>query len=214
MLNDFFDKSIIKAIIVSVVGGFLLRSILDGKGNQPATQCNQQYNESENPMGIDRVWRIPLQPGLKGILQTLAWMRFLVRRDGRDLHLRRFAEKLVSQCDGHGVDCEINSIFVFVRDQIKFRRDPVDTERVQDARRSLLFATGDCDDKAVLLASLLACLGYKSCFSVLGMQRGNYSHVYVTVQTPKGWLPLDPTNERATPGWQGVAPVTAHYPIF
>jgi len=214
MLDDWIDKSIVKAIIVSVVGGFILRSLLDKyEGGKAPAKCDQPYNPQSFP-GVDRIWRIPLEPGLQGTLHTLAWMRKLVRRDVQDLHLRNFAERLVSECRGHDFNCEIETIFRFVQKKVVYRRDPVDIERVQDARRTLLFRAGDCDDKAVLLASLLACVGHQSVFSVLGMQPGNYSHVFVTVQTPKGWLSLDPTNEDAAIGWQGAAPVVAHYPIF
>jgi hypothetical protein len=85
---------------------------------------------------------------------------------------------------------------------------------VQDAKRTLfVFGTGDCDDKVVCLATLLATLGHKSRFKVLGTKRGHFSHVYLEVQTPRGWLSLDPTPEQAHAGWQGRGHM-ATYEIF
>lgn len=214
---SFIDKGTIKAIAVSVIGGYLLARLLGKSGLDFETKCQPQTKaRTEAPPfpGVDRTWRIPLASGLDGTKQTLAWMRWLVRRDASDLYVRRFAENLIAECPGHAVDCEIAALFKFVRDSITFRRDPAEVERVQDARRTILFRAGDCDDKSVLLGSLLASLGYKSCFSLLGSKPGNYSHVFISTFTPRGWLALDPTNERAEVGWQGVAPAVAHYPIF
>lgn len=207
-----FDSRTIRAIVVSVVGGYVLRSLFD-KESGSSRRVNRLQVEADFP-GVDKVWRLPLAPGLKGTQQTLAWMAYLVRRDSQSLYIRRFAENVVKSCPGHGFDCEVKTLFEFVRDQITYRRDPVGVERVQDARRTLLFGAGDCDDKSVLLATLLAALGHPSCFTVLGSAPGNYAHVFVTVQGPTGNVALDPTHERAPAGWQAQAPAIAHYQIF
>jgi hypothetical protein len=60
---------------------------------------------------------------------------------------------------------------------------------------------GDCDDLSVLLATLAEGAGYGTRFRVQGPDGGDYTHVLVDVQTPQGWVSLDPSNPTAEPGW-------------
>lgn len=164
---------------------------------------------------VDQVWSGQLLDGTPGTNQTLDWMAALVRRDARDLQLRQFALSLVGDCGGHDFFCEIESLYNFVRDRITYRRDPVQVESVQDAKRTLfVFKTGDCDDLVVVLATLLATLGHRSRFVVLGRTREKYTHVYLEVLTSRGWLPLDPTPEQATAGWEARGAIRSTYEIF
>jgi Transglutaminase-like superfamily len=167
-------------------------------------------------MHVDAIHSAPLLDGLPGVHQTLSAMAQLVRRDSNDLLLRGKALEIVGGCGGHDFDCEIQALYAFCRDNITYRRDPVEQERVQDARRTIyLFGSGDCDDKVVCLASLLGTLGHKSRFKVLGQRRGNYSHVYLEAQRKDGsWLSLDPTPEQASAGWEARGGHAATYEIF
>lgn len=144
----------------------------------------------------------PYQSGEAGIYQTLDAMRALVRKAGRDPAVRTFALRLVAACPGHGFDCEIKACFEFARDRVTYRRDPLEVERVQSARRTINeFETGDCDDKVVTLCGLLASIGHKSRFVIAG--RGSeFTHVYCEALSSRGWIPLDPTNEQAHAGWE------------
>lgn len=160
------------------------------------------------------VARCPLAPGIAAIEQTLAVMAALVRRDAGDEWLRRFALSLVGGCRGHDFECELDSLFRFVRDRVSYRRDPILIERVQDARRTLELGSGDCDDKVVLLATLLATLGHRSRFVVIGYRPGAFHHVYLEAIVRGRALALDPTNERAEVGWEPRAISRATYEIF
>lgn len=166
-------------------------------------------------MHVDRTQNARLLDGLDGTHQTLAAMAALVRRDSGDLLLREKALQITQDCAGHDFDCEIDALFRFVRDDIVYRRDPIETELVQDARRTIFrYGSGDCDCKCVCLATLLGTLGHKARFKVHGTKRGSYQHVYLEVQRKDGtWLPLDPTPEQAPPGWEARGH-TATYEIF
>ncbi len=160
-------------------------------------------------------WNItrPLATGWRGTLRTLRAMAFFCRRDAASQELRDIALDIIGHVPGHDFQNEINALFFFVRN-IRYRRDPVQVERVQDALRTLQFGTGDCDDKSTLLVSLLAAVGHRSRFVVTGPAVGKWNHVYVEVQTKRGWLALDPTPERAIPGWEQQAPVKAVFEIW
>jgi transglutaminase-like putative cysteine protease len=105
-----------------------------------------------------------LTPGFAGTRQTLAAMAALVRGEYppdfigyQSEPIRRAALYICQQSPGHNFQSEIESLFVYVRDAITYRLDPVNTERLQDAQQTINTGAGDCDDKCILLASLLPC---------------------------------------------------------
>lgn len=159
---------------------------------------------------------IPLSTrGNAGIYATLEHMAAFVRADAASQYLRQFVIDLVRHCHGHDSECEIRACFEFARDAIIYRRDPHSVERVSDARRTIESGFGDCDDKCVLLCSLLAVVGYRTRFIVCGFKRDSHSHVYCEVLTSRGWLALDPTPENAAMGWeQKHAPYREVFEIF
>jgi len=166
-------------------------------------------------MHVDAIHSAPLLDGLPGVHQTLSAMAQLVRRDSNDLLLREKALEITEECAGHDFACEVDALFAYCRDTIIYRRDPVEQERVQDARRTIWrYHSGDCDDLVVCLASLLGTLGDKTRFKVLGQRRGAYTLVYLEVQRRDGsYLALDPTPEQAPPGWEARGHA-ATYEIF
>lgn len=155
-----------------------------------------------------------LPRGNRGTVQTLRLMAHFCRRDAGNQELRNVAHRIIGSIAGHDFSGEIRALYEFCRDQIRYRKDPVDVERVQDALRTLQFGSGDCDDKSVLLATLLATCGHRARFCVSGPAPGQWTHVYVEVRTPKGWLALDPTPERANAGWETQAQAKGIFEIW
>lgn len=171
----------------------------------------------------------PLSRGVKGTEETLAIMAAAVRGELEPDHsgfqseeIRGCAVSLISGNQGHDSQGEIHALFYFVRDRIKYVRDPIDLERVQDAMRTLQLGTGDCDDKCVLLATLLAAVGYLPRFTVQSQDGIDFDHVYVEVfdDVAGDWLALDPTADClggtpcGYPGWNQPAAVEWTYQIF
>lgn len=193
-------------LLLGIVAGFLVRFLYD----------KWAANGSSIPSSDATEWRHieRIDDGIGGVKKTLQNMAALVRRDAGNQQLRDVAMRIVTECPGHDFDCEIRSLFEFVNERITYRRDPYSVERVQDAKRTLQYGTADCDCKCVLLATLLATLGFRSRFIVCGFRVDLYSHVYLEVLTSHGWLALDPTPERNHVGWQAPAPYRATYEIF
>ncbi len=152
--------------------------------------------------------------GEQGTLQTLRLMAAFCKRDAASTELRAVAHKIIGGIAGHDFNGEIRALYSFARDQVKYRKDPVEVERVQDALRTLQFRSADCDDKVVLLVTLLAVCGHRARFCVSGPVPGKWTHVYCEVATPQGWVPLDPTPEAAQPGWQTQAPAKGIFEIW
>lgn len=155
-----------------------------------------------------------LPRGQRGTVQTLRLMAHYCRRDAASQQLRGIAHRIIGSIAGHDFNGEIRALFNFVREQIIYRKDPMEVERVQDALRTLQFGSGDCDDKVTLLVTLLAVCGHRARFCVSGAAPGVWTHVDCEVITPQGWLPLDPTPERAQPGWETNAPAKGVFEIW
>lgn len=170
-----------------------------------------------------------LPPGQAGTWRTLELMAQAVRGEvapdysgWRDEQIRRKAVDVTQGMQGHDFDGEVAALFAYVRDRLRYRRDPVDTERVQDAARTLEANSGDCDDKVVLLATLLAALGGLPRFVVQSQDGAEFDHVYLEVfdERSNAWLALDPTADGqaglplAEVGWRNPARLEERYSIF
>ena len=103
----------------------------------------------------------------------------------------------------------MQALYVWVRDNVRYVRDPINTELLQTPARTLKNKTGDCDDKTTLLAALLASIGHPSTlkFRVIGTEKQNhYSHVYLVARLNKKDVALDPTPSGMAMGWEYPKP--------
>jgi transglutaminase-like putative cysteine protease len=155
-----------------------------------------------------------LPSGVAGTRQALAEMAAFVQRDSTDLGLRNFALQIVDSAAGHDFQGEMQRLFAYVRDRITYRRAPVGTQLVADARRTLQMGVGDCAMKSVLLATLLATIGHPSQFVILSFDGDDYQHVFIEALVSGHWVALDPTNEQARLGWAQSAVQVDRYQIF
>lgn len=138
-----------------------------------------------------------------------------------DERLRQKAVEITRGLPGHDFGGEVAALFAFVRDGVKYRRDPVNVERIQDAQTTLRLNSGDCDDKCILLATLLAALGWLPRF-VVQMQGSDFDHVFLEVfdERANKWIALDPTADgqaglpHAPVGWRNPAQYETPFEIF
>jgi hypothetical protein len=104
---------------------------------------------------------------------------------------------------------EVLSIRNFVAERVRYQNDPVGLELVKDPQRLVEemarygIAVGDCDDMALLLATMARQLGREAEFITVGFGPPNhFSHVFARVKEPKTgkWIVLDPVaGTRETP---------------
>jgi transglutaminase-like putative cysteine protease len=210
------DRTTLELFLLGIGGGLLVNLLWEYSSfnNRGAYGNAQSFQNKINQPGQ---WNYeePLLEGKAGTIQTLDKMAALVRRDSRNPRVHEAALQIVRNVRGHDFEGEIRALFEFVRDSIRYRKDPINSERVQDTERTIYkFKAGDCDDKSVALASLLGSLGHRSRFRVLGFSARNFSHVYLEVLTQRGWVTLDPTPEKAAMGWEAQAPIRQSFEIF
>lgn len=140
---------------------------------------------------------------------TLRVMTKLVRQFKTDTGIRTLAQQLTRDLQSKAFSDELRALQNWVRDRIRYVRDVRGVETVQTPVRTLEVGSGDCDDKAVLLAALLESIGFRTRFRAVGLNGDTYSHVLAEgydplQQTPRGrgaWVPLECIVPGAEPGW-------------
>ena len=107
-------------------------------------------------------------------------------------------------------------IFEFVRDEIFYIYDPLGVEEVQTCEETLKLKSGDCEDKIILLVSLLEAIGFETCLFIADTNNDGFpDHIFAGVYLPNApeyckpfpnkllsngknyhdWVPMDPTYE-------------------
>lgn len=152
------------------------------------------------------VTHTPLRSGDAGTRQTLSEMSKLVAASQRDLDVRNAAVGIVRlNARTHDPMSQAESLFEWVRDSIFFVNDPLGGEYLQSPRVTLSNRSGDCDDRATLLAAMLRTIGISTSFRVVAVdprRPQQFSHVYVVAHIGGRDVPLDPTYERTPMGFE------------
>ena len=126
--------------------------------------------------------------GSSANLTTVAIMRKLARtRAGLPL-IREVALKILERyrTKSHNYFDEARAIGEWVRDNVHYVKDPAGLEQITDPERLLRLALqgrahGDCDDQALLAATLLRSIGHTPKFKIVRYyaKTGPYNHIYV-----------------------------------
>lgn len=148
-------------------------------------------------------------------------MANLVREDAvKDMVLENWAAQILinARLDSHSSPRETASaIFRYVQ-QFTYIHDPAGAfDAVQSARVTINRGYGDCDDLSVLLATLLAMVGFKPRFVLARYKRDapGFEHIYIDLDLNGERLVLDPSTRANGPGWEaGNAIERVRYPIF
>lgn len=151
---------------------------------------------------------LEIPDGPAGIRETLKLMRELVRTGKREPSMRRLALSLVRNVPEKDFVGELEACFVFVQKKIRYTLDINAIETLQAPQVTTRFKAGDCDDKTILLATLLEILGHP-CYLCAGAFDAPeaYGHVFL-LSTPAGegdLIALDAT-EPYPMGWGPPGP--------
>jgi transglutaminase-like putative cysteine protease len=155
---------------------------------------------------------VRLADGVAGIFQTLATMCEIKKRAKLDPNMRARVSALLVLTPQRDGWAEIQVIFEYVRDRIRYMSDVVDVETVAEPEQTIRIGAGDCDDKSLLLATMLEVAGHPAGFVATGYHEpGAFEHVYVATELPDGTLlPLDST-EHVQPGWEAPNAVAYYF---
>lgn len=137
---------------------------------------------------VKKITRLKLHDGEAGVRQTLKLMGRLVREYRANPTIYGLARSLIQKVPQKSWRGEVDQMFYFVRDDIRYVKDPVGAEAVQLPTITLSIKSGDCDDKVTLLSSLLESAGHPTRFCAVKVDgKDRYSHVFLQTKIGKSW---------------------------
>lgn len=128
-------------------------------------------------------------------------MRSITRTAKKRLPVVELSRSLVSHLLPKDWAGEVEALHRFVRDQIRYVKDVRGVETVATPEYTVATGSGDCDDKAVLLASLLEAIGHPTKFTAIGFTPNSFNHVFVETKIGPRWIALE-TTEPVEVGWR------------
>lgn len=160
------------------------------------------------PAGADSLASVAIDPAppitlgaFSGAHDTIALMRQLCLgpRGERSTLVRGIAEQCVRHLQPKAYLSEILAVRNWASKHLRYANDPVGTEWVKDPQRMAeeVGAHGvcpaDCDEIALMIATLARQLGREAEFVVVGFGKG-WQHVFARVKEPKSgqWVVCDP----------------------
>lgn len=134
---------------------------------------------------------------------TLEWMKRITLDSQNDMRIRGIAEELTINIFNQDYLSEYAAILNYVRKNIKYIRDPRTIEQIKTPLATIETGNGDCDDIAVLIASLISVIGGKvrfvaGAFKIDSSGNPMPSHVWCEAYDPlsNNWIVLDPVPGR------------------
>lgn len=136
--------------------------------------------------------QVGLPPGLRGNEETIKVMAKLAtaraNADASGPLIRDVALAIVreSGCEDHDFACEARAVGTWVQKNVHYAKDTAGQELLIDPLTMLDLirageGAGDCDDHALLVATLLIAIGIKPFFRAIRFsdKSGPYDHIYV-----------------------------------
>lgn len=143
--------------------------------------------------------------GVEGVRQTLKTMSRIVNQFKTDRQVRETALSIVRDLPEKKWLTEVSKILLWVQTQIRYVKDVNGVETLHTPPEIFRLRQGDCDDKSILLASMLESIGHPTRFIAVGFEPKKFSHVLVETRIGGKWIKLDPiTKWPVGQGPQGV----------
>lgn len=122
-------------------------------------------------------------------------MSRMVRGYKKFAPLRQLALHIIQDVPGRkNFRGQIERIQEYVRHNIQYVKDIEGVETIQTPDMTVRNRAGDCDDQAVLVATLLAAIGHPTRFIAMKSKLlGPYVHVYAETRNGTRWWPVETT---------------------
>jgi len=152
--------------------------------------------------------------GDTAIYRTVDKMKSIITQSSKNPYVREWAKKIVARVEVNNKKAEAKAIYGFVRDCVRYTKDPLGFEYLQTPPVLLedirLYQAGkgdrpvgDCDDMTILSLSLLKSIGFEVAIKVVGFSPSkNFSHVYGLVKIGYEWVPFDCVRPEKEMGWE------------
>jgi hypothetical protein len=152
---------------------------------------------SDGRLPVMMGYRAPLASGDPGTAQTIKVMRRLIDQDLATSSFVNFARNLVRNVPSHDELSEVEALYDWVHQNIRFVKDPVTKEAVMAPSDVLRMRQGDCEESASLMGGLALAIGYPARLVTVAAQPSapdEFSHVYAEIEVPPGsnnWVAAD-----------------------
>jgi hypothetical protein len=151
---------------------------------------------------------IPTLSGHAGVFVTARLIREAIDAGKRSGEITQAATSLIYITPERDELHEVRAVFEWVRDSVRYVRDPHGIESLAAPRITLRRLSGDCDDQVALLGALLESVGYPTRLVIAAYRAPQqWEHVYLQAYAAGQWIDLDPT-EREALGYAPPDPVT------
>lgn len=146
--------------------------------------------------------------GNPGLAVKIKRLRQLVEAAKRDAKFVRSAQAIVQDLPERSHDAEVARVVAFVKDRVRYVRDPIGVEAFTDPRILLeeaktYRARGDCDDHVILASALLEAIGYPTRYRIGGLGSERWAHIWLQVRIPaRGWVSVELVRKDAAIGWE------------
>ena len=136
-----------------------------------------------------------IPPGAAGTRATLQLMSRFVRQYKKTVPMRELALSIVDRVGGDkNFSGEVRAVHEYVRKNIRYRRDVNGVETLSTPIKTLEYRAGDCDDQAVLVATLLEAIGHPTRFVAIKLNHlGPFVHVYTETKIGPKWYSVETT---------------------
>jgi transglutaminase-like putative cysteine protease len=151
-------------------------------------------------------------------IDNVGVIRRLIKDSINDGITRETAENILQGVPEKNWKLEIQAIFDYVEQNMRYTRDMADVEMVKTPARHIsdingprAQAFGDCDDFVTLLGALLYNAGYENLRLVIMRSVNNttadYNHIYLQALIPGTvqWVSLDASEKQQAAGWEPPA---------
>ncbi len=150
---------------------------------------------------------IQIPGGLAGTAATIEVMKQKVLSDYQHQRIVQLARMIVAGQGRKDHVAELEALFDWVKEHVRYIEDPADLELVSGASYTIFVeGQGDCDDHAVVMAALAKAIGRPVAFRTVGADPSRpreFSHVYAMIGAgqPVQWYAAD-TAEGDRLGWE------------
>ena len=159
-------------------------------------------------MGIPRTEEY-IGTGDGAIYKTVDKMKDIIIQSSKNPYIREWAANIVGRVEVNNKQAEASAIFHFVRDRVRYTKDPLGFEYIQTPVVLLQGIqqgdkpAGDCDDMTVLSLSLLKSIGFNVAIKIVSFKENEkFGHVYGLVQIGYEWVPFDCVRPDQEMGWE------------
>lgn len=134
-----------------------------------------------------------IAPGEAGTDQTV---QIISQRVSAALHRPTIRLKALQIVTAAGASSKTETmaaqaIYSWVKNNIRYVKDPLNLETIQDPEITLQLGAGDCDDQAALVSALMQSIGIEIRYRVVGA--GDMLHIYPEIKVNNQWIGVDTT---------------------